>query len=71
MNADHDPTPSPARPQPNAPERTEILSDGGLFNPADYMDWGPTDKKIRLDGSFTTDELIWIAEHMKSNRKPK
>jgi len=33
------------------------------------MNWDPADKPIRLDGFFTAEELIWIAEHMKSNSR--
>jgi hypothetical protein len=69
MSAEHGPAePSPPA-NPSAPPGTEIEADGGLFNRGEYMDWAPTGEKIRLDGEFTPDQLIWIAEHMKSNRK--
>ena len=48
-----------------APEETTIESNGGLYNPVNYMFWSPDEgDRIRLDGCFSPEELNWMAEHI-------
>lgn len=57
---------------PKMPEEDTVIEpDGGLYNRSNYMSWSPDEAEIRLDGSFSPEELVWIAEHMKANGKPK
>ena len=46
-----------------------IKDDGGLYCLGWYLYWGIDDKEATLDGVFTADELIAIAQHMKANYK--
>jgi hypothetical protein len=41
-----------------------IQPDGGLYDLGWYLAWTPGDKRARLDGEFTAQELRAIADHM-------
>ena len=46
-----------------------VQPDGGLFDLGWYLAWSPGHDTATLDGEFTADDLIAIAEHMKKIEK--
>lgn len=47
-----------------------VKPDGGLYDLGWYLGWSPDYKKATLDGEFTPDELIAIAQHMREHMAP-